>query len=223
MSDFCVCADKRREARRQVCMRWSRTGHCVPDRNIPKSPRKLRTADPGGHRGRNGGSDRGVHGGSDRGDRGWTGGHGGLASASGLAPTGVRTFSARSLELQHPRSLVQIGGPQPLAGKQVTRLPLRGNGLSHSSPDRAFVAPNGWDPAVLARASPGHVEPLHQAQGRPSPVSRLPIQPRPLLATPSAASYSRPLSTAKGARRHGPSAIGGRRSRGRVQAPQDRP
>jgi hypothetical protein len=37
------------------------------------------------------------------------------------------------------------GGPQPLAGKQVTRLPLRGNGLSHSSSDRAFVAPNGWD------------------------------------------------------------------------------
>ena len=45
-----------------------------------------------------------------------------------------------------------------------------------------------------------------------------PRELRPLLATPSAASYSRSPSTAKGARRHGLSAIGGRRSRGRVQA-----
>jgi hypothetical protein len=41
----------------------------------------------------------------------------------------------------------------------------------------------------------------------------------PLLAVSSPASYSRPPSTAKGASRHGPSAIGGRRIRGRFRAP----
>ena len=35
------------------------------------------------------------------------------------------------------------------------------NGLSPSSPDTTFVAPTGG-PAVLARASPGHAELLHQ-------------------------------------------------------------
>ena len=41
-----------------------------------------------------------------------------------------QVFSVRrSLELQHPRSLVQIGGPQPLAGKQVTGVPVPGHGL----------------------------------------------------------------------------------------------
>src|SRR6267378_6877488 len=47
-----------------------------------------------------------------------------------LASAAIRTFSARSLELQHPRSLVQIGGPQPLAGKQVARLLLRDRDLN---------------------------------------------------------------------------------------------
>jgi hypothetical protein len=35
------------------------------------------------------------------------------------------------------------GGPQPPAGKQAARVPLRGNGLSHTSPERAFVGPAG--------------------------------------------------------------------------------
>ena len=35
-----------------------------------------------------------------------------MANASGLASAAIRTFSVRSLELQRPRSLVQIGGAQ---------------------------------------------------------------------------------------------------------------
>ena len=72
-----------------------------------------------------GGSDRRV----DRGARRSQAGLHRVANASGLASTGIRTFSARSLELQHPRSLVQIGGPQPLAGEQVIRIPVRGHDL----------------------------------------------------------------------------------------------
>jgi hypothetical protein len=89
-----------------------------------KSPRSLRTAAKG-HMGWNGASDRGARGGP-----GITAVSSRLHRVAALAPTGIRTFSARSLELQHPRSRVQIGGPQPLAGKQVTRLPFRSDGVS---------------------------------------------------------------------------------------------
>jgi len=51
----------------------------------------------------------------------------------------------------------------------------------------------------------------------PEPRIPAPIQPRSLLVLPSAASYSRPASRAKGAPRHGPSAIGSMHSR--VQRP----
>jgi hypothetical protein len=40
----------------------------------------------------------------------------------------IRTFQ-RSLKLQHPRSLVQITGPQPPAGKQVIGVPVPGNSV----------------------------------------------------------------------------------------------
>ena len=108
-------------------------------------------------------------------------------------------------------------GPQPLAGKQVTRLPLRGHGLSHRAPDRAFVAPTGGTRGPrMSFARPCGASP--PGPGSPEPRIPAPILPRgPLLATPSAASYSRPASRAKGAPRHGPSAIGSMHSR--VQRP----
>ncbi len=101
------------------------------------------------------------------------------------------------------RSVRGCAGPQPLAGKQVTRLPLRGNVLSHSPPKRAFAAPTGGTHCPRERfARPcGAFPPGPRAARARIPA---PIQPRPLLAAPSAASYSRPASTVQGERRHGP-------------------
>src|SRR2546426_749282 len=39
-------------------------------------------------------------------------------------PDATKTCKSKFPETSLSRSLVQIGGPQPLAGKQVTRLPL---------------------------------------------------------------------------------------------------
>jgi hypothetical protein len=74
-------------------------------------------------------SDRGLTDGGTGGlTGGWTGGtgdHGGVKQDCIVWPMRAawlrtRTFQ-RSLTLQHPRSLVQIGDTQPLAGKQVHR------------------------------------------------------------------------------------------------------
>jgi hypothetical protein len=90
------------------------------------------------------------------------------------------------------RSLVQIAGPQPRAGKQVTRLPLRGNGLSHSSPDRAFVAPTGRtrDPRESLARPCGVVPPGPKAARAPYPGAHtaaarsLPLRPPQAIVAP---------------------------------------
>src|SRR5712692_4438555 len=64
-----------------------------------------------------------------------------------------------------PAPSVQITGPKPLAGEQAVRLPLRGNGLGHSSPDRAFVAPTGGTCGPRESFARG-------LRSRPNPLSR---------------------------------------------------
>ncbi len=137
--------------------------------------------------------------------------------------TACRRRGPRAHDGNRPRGFGGCRGPQPPAGKQVTRLPLRGNGLSHSSSDRAFVAPTGGTrgPRESFARPFGAAPPGPRAARAPYPGG--PYSRGPLLATPSPASYIRPSSTAKGARRHGPTAIGGIRSRGRVQTPRDPP
>ena len=86
------------------------------------------------------------------------------------------------------------GGAQPLAGKRVTRLPLRGNGLSYSLPDSAFVVPTGGTraphesfdqpsgaaPAGL-RTSPVSRRPYSRGLSLPLPPPQAIVGPRPQL------------------------------------------
>ncbi len=84
----------------------------------------------------------------------------------------------------NPLVVAGCGNPQPLAGKQVTRLPLRGNGLSPSSPDRPFVAPTGGTSRSTrpwATLAPLSSRPYRRGRSLPLPPPQAIVGPRPQL------------------------------------------